>query len=396
MAKPTFISMFSGAGGLDLGFERAGWSRLLASDIDRDSVSTLRANTRKALRETVIEADIRSLQAEDLRARAGGIAPGALDAIVGGPPCQSWSSAGLQRGLDDDRGRLFLDFIRLANRLDPRFIVMENVRGLLTARGPDGRPGSALEMIREDLRREGWQTAVSLLNAADYGVPQRRVRLFVVAYREGDRPLFPEPTHAKVAVNGRRRWVSLRAALARVTDLRDDEIIRPSARLAVDLANVPSGSGVKSPGKPETTRPGGHWGYKQGAFVADPALPARTVTASTAQDWIRDSIHGLRRLCPRECAAIQTFPASWTWEGRSASVYRQIGNAVPPKLAEALAGALRGALETERPLVSTDVVALEPLSPSLAAAIAYTVRDSDRNGASRLAAPILRAAGGSR
>lgn len=381
--------MFSGAGGLDLGFERAGWSRLFASDIDRDAAETLRNNTKKALRDTVVKADIRSFTADDIRARAGGLKLGDLTAIVGGPPCQSWSSAGHQRGMEDDRGQLFLDFIRLANKLDPRFIVMENVRGLLTARGPNGEPGSALSLIREDLRQEGWQTTVSLLNAADYGVPQRRVRLFIVAHREGDRPLFPEPTHSKEPSLGLRRWVSLRAALAQVRNLKDDDIIRPSGKLAAELRDVKPGSGVKSPGKPEATRPNGHWGYKQGAFVADLSQPSRTITASTAQDWIIDPERGLRRLSPRECAAIQTFPAQWQWAGARTSVYRQIGNAVPPKLAEALARSLSEQAEKARPTLS-NVVALEPLSPDLTAAIAYTIRDGNRNGASRRAAPIKR------
>ena len=382
--------MFSGAGGLDLGFERAGWSRLLANDIDRDSAATLRNNTKKALRESVIEADIRSLSVADIKARAGDFGSGSLTAIVGGPPCQSWSSAGHQLGMKDDRGQLFLDFIQLANRLDPRFIVMENVRGMLTARGPDGEPGSALGMIREDLRQEGWQTTVSLLNAADYGVPQRRVRLFIVAYREGDRPTFPIATHSKVPDASMQRWVSLRAALSKVRSITDDEVIRPSEKLADELRDIKPGSGVKSPGKPETTRPGGHWGYKQGAFVADLNQPARTVTASTAQDWIIDPKYGLRRLSPRECAAIQTFPSQWKWVGGRASVYRQIGNAVPPKLAEALARSIAEQAGCERPTETSNVVELEPLAPNLAAAIAYTVRDSTRNGASRRAAPVKR------
>lgn len=383
--------MFSGAGGLDLGFERAGWSRLLANDIDRDSAATLRENTSKALRDTVVEADIRSFTAADIRARAGGFELGSLTAIVGGPPCQSWSSAGHQLGMKDDRGQLFLDFVRLANRLDPRFIVMENVRGLLTARGPNGEPGSALAMIREDLRQQGWQTTVSLLNAADYGIPQRRVRLFVVAYREGDRPPFPAPSHAKKPGPLTKPWVSLSAALSKVRNLSDDEVIRPSKKLADELAHITPGTGVKSPGKPETTRPGGHWGYKQGAFVADLAQPARTVTASTAQDWVIDPERGLRRLSPRECAAIQTFPADWKWVGGRASVYRQIGNAVPPKLAEVLARSIDQQIACPRQAgVLNNVVELEPLAPNLAAAIAYTVRDNIRNAASRQAAPIKR------
>lgn len=384
----NFISMFSGAGGLDLGFEQAGWTRCFASDIDADSVATLRANAGARQRDLVGLDDIRDLKASEVIARAG-IARGNLDAIVGGPPCQSWSSAGHQMGLADERGQLFRHFIKLANSLDPRFIVMENVRGLLTARGLDGVPGSALALLREDLRKEGWQTTVSLLNAADYGVAQRRVRLFVIAHRTGDCPDFPESTHSKDSIKGLNKWVSLKQCLARL-QIEEDEIIRPTPKLAAQLAQIKPGSGVKSPGKAEATRPGGHWGYKQGAFIADPELPARTVTASTAQDWILDPQYGLRRLCPRECAAIQSFPASWKWEGKRASVYRQIGNAVPPRLAKAVASSLAAHANRKPAAERTNVVEIAPLDPRLIAAIDYTKRDEARNGESRRSAPSLR------
>lgn len=380
--------MFSGAGGLDLGFEQAGWTRFFASDLDADAVATLRANTSAQCRGSVGQDDIRALTASQVKARTG-LAGGDLHAIVGGPPCQSWSSAGHQMGLADERGQLFRHFIKLANALDPRFIVMENVRGLLTARGFDGEPGSALLLLREDSKKQGWQTTVRLLNAADFGVAQRRVRLFVIAHRAGDCPIFPEPTHSKDPVKGLRKWVSLKQRLAGLK-ITDEDIIRPSPKLAEQLALIEPGSGVKSPGKAEATRPGGHWGYKQGAFIADPDLPARTVTASTAQDWIIDPEYGLRRLCPRECAAIQSFPATWKWEGKRASVYRQIGNAVPPKLAKALATSLKAHVEQEAPAERTSVRELSPLDASLIAAIAYTKRDEARNGESRRSAPVLR------
>lgn len=387
----NFISMFSGAGGLDLGFEQAGWTRRFASDLDTDAVATLRANTKVQDRTSVGQDDICDLTASDVRARAGDMASGDLDAIVGGPPCQSWSSAGHQMGLADNRGQLFRHFIKLANSLDPRFIIMENVRGLLTARGLDGEPGSALALLREDLRQEGWQTTVSLLNAADFGVAQRRVRLFVIAHRTGDCPELPMPTHSKEPTSDLKKWVSLKRRLATLQDVTEEEVIRPSPKLAAELAQIKPGSGVKSPGKAEATRPGGHWGYKQGAFIADPSLPARTVTASTAQDWIVDPVHGLRRLCPRECAAIQSFPATWKWEGKRASIYRQIGNAVPPKLAMAVASSLSSHIEKEaEPLERTSVNELAPLDTRLMAAIAYTKREEARNGESRRSAPALR------
>jgi DNA (cytosine-5)-methyltransferase 1 len=282
----------------------------------------------------------------------------------------------------------------MAVELDVRWILFENVRGLLTARGSDGTPGSALKLIRSKLLSAGFQTAVSLLNAADYGLPQRRVRLFVIGYRSGDAPQFPKATHSamcELSGLGSEPWVCLRDCLSEVTPLSADEIIRPSGRMATELKNIAPGTGVKSQGKIESTRPGGHWGYKQGAFVADLDLPARTITASAQQDWIIDPKLGLRRLCPRECAAIQTFPKEWVFIGNSATQYRLIGNAVPPNLALVVGKALLSHTKkpdrvTKRPAF-TDLL---PLAPQLAAAIRYTAKEEARNGASRKMAPSKR------
>ena len=193
MHNPSYISVFSGAGGLDIGLEMAGWRTAYASDFDPDAIATLRSNVgtplpggRHALAGTFIEqADVRSLSAADVLAKAGARI-GGVPLLAGGPPCQSWSSAGHQLGLSDPRGRLFGDFLRIADGIDARWLLIENVRGFLTARGPDGQPGSALAVMRRELLDHGYQTAVSLLNAADFGVPQRRVRLIMISYRTGE------------------------------------------------------------------------------------------------------------------------------------------------------------------------------------------------------------------
>ena len=181
--------------------------------------------------------------------------------------------------------------------------------------------------------------------------------------------------------------MTLGACLADVPLPAADEIIRPTGKIALELANLPAGTGVRSPGKKESTRPGGHWGYKQGAFIADLGKPARTVTASSQQDWLRDPELGLRRLCPRECAAIQSFPAEWEMAGNRQSQYRLIGNAVPPRLAQALGLALGSAIgrrAAEMPDPGKDF-ALSPLPAALQSAITYTMKEEYRNGASRRA-----------
>lgn len=399
-SDPAYFSLFSGAGGLDLGLERAGWRCTYASDIDESAVATIEANRgfqigrgRKAFADAFVEqVDIRAVKPKELLAKAG-VTRGSVPLLAGGPPCQSWSSAGHQHGFNDPRGRLFDDFTRLADGLGVRWLLLENVRGLLTARGPDGQPGSALAHVRGLLLKAGFQTAVSLVNAADYGVPQRRVRLFMVGFRSGDAPPFPLPTHTKVpnAQEMRRRpWITLGEALSVLPPLTGDEVQRPTAKMAVELKGVKPGSGVKSPGKSEVTRPGGHWGYKQGAFVADLAQSARTVTANAQQDWIRDPKLGLRRLCPRECAAIQGFPQAWIFQGTRSTQYRLVGNAVPPPLSQALGEALHRHIRVEGHDTDADLSNLLPLPPLLRSAIEYTVRDERANGESRRASPNRR------
>jgi DNA (cytosine-5)-methyltransferase 1 len=378
----SFVSLFSGAGGLDLGLERSGWDCRFASDFDPIAIATLNANKgrriardRKALSDAVIKnADVRDLTGSAILSEIGATR-GSVPLLAGGPPCQSWSSAGNQQGFADPRGQLVRDYLRIASEIDARWLVFENVRGLLTARGPDGIPGSALAQVRQSLFQRGWQTRVELLNAADYGVPQRRVRLILIGFRAGDAPAIPTPTHVD-------RWQTLRDCLNAIPSPTGEEIIRPTGKMATDLEHLPAGTGAKSAGKREATRPGGHWGYKQGAFIADLALPARTVTANAQQDWIRDPVLGLRRLCPRECAAIQTFPDDWRFEGKRNDQYRLIGNAVPPMLAMKVGEALAQHIEK----VGSEKAAwsgLHPLPERLQSAIQYTQREERRNGASR-------------
>lgn len=245
---PNFVSLFAGAGGLDLGLERAGWRSLFATDIDPASIRTLEANRnrgvgrgRKAFADTIIrQSDVRALKGaivlKDL-----GLSRGDVDLLSGGPPCQSWSSAGRQQGFDDPRGRLVDEYLRLAREIDARWLIFENVRGLLTARGSDGAPGSALAYVRNRLLQLGWQTRVELLNAADFGVPQRRVRLILIGYRAGDEPRMPAATHDKA-------WITLRSCLEGLAKIQPAEIIRPTGKIAVELEHLPAGTGVKSPG----------------------------------------------------------------------------------------------------------------------------------------------------
>jgi DNA (cytosine-5)-methyltransferase 1 len=331
----------------------------------------------------VVEGRVEEVQASDLWSRSD-----VPTVLTGGPPCQPFSSAGAQRGLDDPRGHLFAEFVRLADALKPRFILFENVRGLITQRGPNGLPGEALNMVRDSFEQAGYATTFRLIRCADYGLPQRRVRLFMFGARKQDLPAWPNPTHSKYVRTSSeplfgelKPWVPLRDFMDGRSSPDEANFIRPSQELQRLLASVPVGKGLKSPGRAEPTRPGGHWGYKQGTFIADPDLPARTVTAASTQDWWRMPDGSLRRLTETECAGLQGFPSNWEFVGSRVSRYRQIGNAVPAPiarlLAESIADASNSAARSQR-------VSSAPFPDEFGAAIAYTARDARRNASARV------------
>jgi len=401
--RPTAISLFTGAGGLDLGLEEAGFEFLFCTDNDGDCIRTLLHNQRMQVNDGkgrpylgsahILEADIAQLTGTRIRALTG---YESIDLLVGGPPCQPFSSAGKLKSFQDPRGSLYKHFVRLAAELRPRYILFENVRGLVTARAPGGKPGSALADILRDFQELEYRTRVALLNAADHGAFQRRVRLFILMALEAGPPDFPSPTH-----RGPKRkddpdlfqqldlplWHTLGEFLAMQPAPCPEEVVQPSPALAAQLATLPSGRGVRSAGTREATRPGGHWGYKQGTFIADPSLPARTVTAASTQDWVRTGENGvLRRLTAKECQLLQCFPAEWTFVGNRASVFRQIGNAVPRIFGAQIGRILVSHWSDWRSRsFGPDGSSSAPLPWNVVESMRYTEREERRNGASRAA-----------
>jgi DNA (cytosine-5)-methyltransferase 1 len=389
----TVVSLFIGAGGLDLGLEQAGFRTVSAVDNDPNCVRTLLDNQAARIRHgdgpaylevaRILQAGIETLKPADLRPPAAD-RNWVPDLMAGGPPCQPFSSSGKMLSVSDPRGRLFQDFVRIAQGLKPKLILFENVRGMVTARGPKGEPGEVLDTVRRAFEDIGYATTFALLNAADYGCPQRRVRCFMMATRCTRLPEFPEATHSESPEAGglfgaSAKWVALGDYLASLPPPSDDEIVRPTERLAAQLAHVAAGSGLKSAGAREATRPGGHWGYRQGTFIADLTQPARTITASASQDWVRLPAGSLRRLTLRECAGLQGFPSEWQFAGPLASKFRQVGNAVPTIfgwiIGRALVEALKGG-QQPRPRSARFPRDFED-------AIAYTRREQAKNGESR-------------
>ena len=171
------ISLFSGCGGLDLGFERAGFEIPIANEYDPTIWETYKINHPST---KLIEGDIRNIQESDF--------PDDIDGIIGGPPCQSWSEAGSLRGINDSRGKLFYDYIRILKSKQPKFFLAENVSGMLS-----NRHSEAVRNIIEMFKECGYDLTVSLVNAKDYGVPQERRRVFYIGFRRdlGVRFKFP-------------------------------------------------------------------------------------------------------------------------------------------------------------------------------------------------------------
>lgn len=368
-----FISFFSGALGLDLGLEDAGLVPLAANEFDRSACATIHRN-RPNLR--LYSCDIRQVTAKQLMLDLG-LEQEELFAIVGGPPCQAFSTAGRRLGLNDDRGNVFLHFINLIAGLRPKYVIFENVRGLLSAplrhrphnqRGEhfaplekDELPGGALLHILELLEKEGYATTFNLYNTANYGVPQIRERLVFFASRDGRGVPYMRPTHDEFERNGLKPWRTLRDALSSITDTAPECGKFPTKRLTYfrmlrqgqNWRDLPLSVQRAAMG-PSYDAGGGKTGfYRRLAWdkpaptlVTRPTMPA-TALCHPAK---------LRPLSVLEYAAIQTFPPNYYFEGTTDDKYRQIGNAVPVVFGKTVGTHLirfnEGRLEEDSPLYS--------------------------------------------
>lgn len=179
------ISLFSGCGGLDLGFERAGFDIPVANEFDYTIWETFKINHPKT---HLIENDIRKVNEADF--------PADVDGIIGGPPCQSWSEAGSLRGIDDERGKLFFDYIRILRKVKPKFFLAENVSGMLA-----NRHNEAVQNIIKLFDESGYDVTVTLVNAKDYGVAEERKRVFYIGFRKDLNIAFKFPTGSTVDDN---------------------------------------------------------------------------------------------------------------------------------------------------------------------------------------------------
>ena len=372
----SHVSLFSGAGGHDIGLEKAGFTTLACVEKDASALRTLRTNRESLGLDTEYFEDVTAISGEDLLTAAG-LGVGELELLSGGPPCQPFSTAGARQSVLDARGNLFGRYLELVGEIQPRFFVLENVRGLLSAalrhrpldqRGadhpelePEERLGSLLNdailpALQESL---GYQVTFGLVNAADYGVPQVRQRVLFIGSRDhelGSGPgagqpiewLMP-PTRSQDVLSGLPGRETLREALTQPLNESGGCLSYSSERRKI-FERVPAGANwryLRDNFGDEYTRTvmGGAYGSGGGKVgfwrrlswdKPSPTLPTSPIQKSTGLCHPDET----RPLSVSEYARIQQFPDTHEFTGTVASKYRQIGNAVPVGLAEAVGQAV--------------------------------------------------------
>ena len=315
----NIISLFSGAGGLDLGFSKAGFNILWANEYDKKIHDTYKSNHKNHLD----TADIRELPLSKIPK---------CDGIVGGPPCQSWSEAGALRGIKDPRGQLFYEFIRILKDKKPLFFLAENVSGMLAKRNK-----GAVDKFKELFYEAGYVVTMSLLNASDYEVPQDRKRVFYVGFRKdlGKKYVFPAKRKNKITLKeaiGDLQGDELPATKGNKTN--GDDCIIPNHEYMVGGFSTIYMSRNRVRGWDEqsfTIQAGGRHA------PIHPQAPKMLKVGKDKRVFSPGKEHLYRRLTVRECARIQAFPDNFIFKYRNiGDGYKMVGNAVPVKLAETL------------------------------------------------------------
>lgn len=326
------ISLFSGCGGLDLGFERAGFDIPVANEYDKTIWETFKVNHPKT---HLIEGDIRKVNEADF--------PVDVDGIIGGPPCQSWSEAGSLKGINDARGQLFFDYIRILRRVKPKFFLAENVSGMLA-----NRHNEAVQNIIKLFEESGYNVTLTLVNAKDYGVAEERKRVFYIGFRKDLGIDFQFP----------------------VGSTTDDSKKITLKDIIWDLQNTAIPSGEKNRHNPNALNNNEYFtgsfspifmsrnrvkSWDEQAFTVQasgrqcqlhPQAPKMVKVGKNDCRFVEGKEHLYRRMTVREVARVQGFPDDFKFIYESVNDgYKMIGNAVPVNLAFEIATAIKKELE---------------------------------------------------
>ena len=321
------VSFFAGAGGLDLGFQKAGFHVIWANEFDKDIWETYQKNHLHTKLDTRSIVDIPS---EDVPE---------CDGIIGGPPCQSWSEAGAMKGIEDKRGQLFFDFIRILSAKQPKFFLAENVSGMLL-----GRHSEALENIKDMFRHAGigYELSFAMVNAHDYNVPQDRKRVFFVGIRKDlgftfqfEQPNFPKKTLYDAIFDLKDNV--LPALENNRTNGSECNIANHEYMTGGFSSIYMSRNRVRNWDEPSfTIQAGGRHA------PIHPQAPKMQFIEQNVRIFVPGSEYLYRRLSVRECARIQTFPDDFVFYYQNiTAAYKMIGNAVPVNLAQFLAQSIK-------------------------------------------------------
>ena len=334
------IDLFCGCGGLSKGFEDAGFETILAIDFWKDAIATFNHNHKNKVG---FCGDIKSFTNEDLKKLAE---ENEIVGVVGGPPCQGFSTVG-KREIDDPRNSLYKEYCRVVEQVNPEFFVLENVRGLLTL-----NKGSFRDSIIENFEKLGYTVVYKLVNAADYGIPQRRYRVFFVGIKNKK---FEFPTEHENKITTKEALSDLPKAYEKGTVncayasapeneyqklLRGDqefvlnhEVTNHSEATVDIISKIPDGGGIKD-------LPKEFWNVRKYNKAFE--RMSSTSQSNTIDTGHRNYFHYSENRIPtsREVARIQSFPDNFEFVGSRTSQYKQIGNAVPPLLAQQIAEAI--------------------------------------------------------
>lgn len=341
------ISLFSGAMGLDLGLEQSGFEPIICVENNKAAVETIKTNKPDL---PVFNQSVTEFNAEILTNL--GISLDDIDLVAGGPPCQAFSVFGKRLGIDDVRGQMTFEYLRVVNEIQPKVFLMENVRGLLSMplvpskKSPEGIPseylekGSLLKTLIADFNQIGYSVDCFVVNVVNYGAPQIRERVLLVGNRFGLKANFPQPMYSNRPKDNLPNFTTLGDVIGPDSGFVDayPEVLNFSPRKLKYLSMVPEGGNWRSlPIEIQKESMGKSWYLKGGrsAYWRKLSFDFPSPTVVTMPNHAGTSMchpKELRAISVGEAAAIQEFPSTWKFEGSTSEKFKQIGNAVPTRL----------------------------------------------------------------